>query len=373
MPIGRYEMFRIEMLPAERGDALWLTYGTKEEQHHVLIDAGPQETIPTLVPELESKISALPGKTGRVELFVITHIDADHIQGAVSLLSDNRRVTQFRDIWFNGWIHHQPEVLGRLDEVLGGRDAERLTSPLLANEKRWNRAFQGKAVAITPEGKLPTKRLRGGMEITILAPDQTALQRLAPEWAAACKKAGIDPGKGNPIIPRRWIRDELLGTAFDPDQLAKSRFSPDRAAPNSAGIAMIAAYGGKRILLLTDCPPKPIIAALDRLGPERHHFDAVKVAHHGSRAYTNRQLCERIASTKWLISTNGARFDHPDPECLARIVVSQVKPTFYLNYFSDYFSESVKLFIKKTGGRYTVKPPDRNADGTYGQGIELDV
>ena len=110
------------MLPAQRGDALWLTCGERGGQtHHVLVDGGPQETIPTLVPELERRIRALPGETNRVELFVITHIDADHIQGAVSLLSDADRVPLFGDIWFNGWKHHQPELLGR-------RDTERLTA-----------------------------------------------------------------------------------------------------------------------------------------------------------------------------------------------------------------------------------------------------
>ena len=33
-------MFTIEMLPAQRGDSIWITYGTKEEPHHVLVDAG---------------------------------------------------------------------------------------------------------------------------------------------------------------------------------------------------------------------------------------------------------------------------------------------------------------------------------------------
>jgi hypothetical protein len=363
-------MFRIEMMPAQRGDALWITYGTQADLHHILIDAGPQETIPTLVPELEARIKALPGKTNRVELFVVTHIDADHIQGAVSLLSDDTRVSLFRDIWFNGWGHHQPDVLGEPDaKLLGGPDAERVTRPLLAHTSRWNRAFRAAAVAVTAEGALPTKRLRGGMEITVLAPDKTAMLKLVPQWEKACKKAGIDAGGGAPIIRKKWIRDEVLGVGFDPDLLAASRFSADGAAPNGAGIALIAAYGGKRVLLLADCPPKPIIAALDRLGAGPHRFDAVKVAHHGSRRNTNRELCQRIVSRKWLISTNGAQFDHPDPECLARIVVSQNKPTFYLNYVTDRVAD----FIEEAGQRYTVKLPRRKADGSYGQGIALAV
>jgi beta-lactamase superfamily II metal-dependent hydrolase len=362
-------MFRIEMLPAERGDALWITYGSSR-RHHVLVDAGPLETIPTLVPELERRIAALPGDTDRVDLFVVTHIDADHIQGAVSLLSDAQRVPLFADIWFNGWKHHHRRL--KRSKMLGGPDAERFTHPLLEHPKRWNAAFGGGAVVVPSEGNLPTAQLPGGMKITLLAPDMTAMTRLVPEWGKACLRAGIDPGGGAPIVRKSWRRDRMLGTAgFDPDQLAASRFYPDRSRANAAGIAFIAEYDKKRVLFAADCPAKSIIAGLDRLtcSSELHKFAAVKIAHHGSRANTNLELCRRISSPKWLVSTNGAKFEHPDAECLARIIVTQKRPTFYLNYETDHVSK----LIAHEGERYSVQLPHRNRDGTLRTGITVPV
>lgn len=351
------------MLPAQRGDALWLTYGERGGQtHHVLVDGGPQETIPTLVPELERRIRALPGETDRVELFVITHIDADHIQGAVSLLSDADRVPLFGDIWFNGWRHHQPEVLG-------GPDAERLTAALLQHPERWNAAFGGGAVAIPEEGPLPVVELPGGLRLTVVAPDRTALARLAPEWEEACRRAGIVPGEGAEIVRKKWIRDELLG-GFEPDLLAESRFSADRGKPNGAGIVLIAEYGGKRVLLLGDNPAGPVLEALERLEPGPHQFDAVKMSHHGSRRNTSLEFGRQVQAKKWLVSTNGAQFGHPDPEAIARIVVTQrLKPVFYFNYATDRISDVVSA----AGGRYHVKLPRRRRDGTHGEGIALSV
>lgn len=353
-------MFRIDVLPAQRGDALWITYGpTDGPHHHVLVDAGPQETIPTLVPELEERIRALPGRTSRVELFVITHIDADHIQGAVSLLSDHRRVPLFRDIWFNGWKHHQPELLG-------GPDAERLTAALLEHPKRWNRAFAGGAVAIPDEGPLPVATLPGGMRMTVLAPDHGAMHKLVPEWDEACRRAGIVPGEGAAIVKKKWVRDELLG-GFEPDLLAEAPFSADRGRPNGAGIALIAEYDGKRLLLLADNPARPIRAALDRLGPGPHRFDAVKMSHHGSRRNTDLELARQVQSRRWLLSTNGAQFGHPDPEALARVVVAQErKPTFF-NYVTDHLSD----ILAAAGDRYAVTLPRRHRDGTYAEGISV--
>ena len=347
------------MLPAQRGDCLWLTYGTEAKQRHVLIDGGPSDTIATVVPQLEQRIKALPGRDNRVELLAITHVDADHIQGVVSLLSDHRRVRLFRDIWFNGWEQIRPDVLG-------GVDGERLTAALLTSPERWNRAFDGKAVVTPPEGDLPVVTLRDGLRLTLLTPSRAALDRLAPEWEDACRKAGIEPGKGAQIARKGWMRDELLG--FDPDTLATAAFSPDRSPPNGSSITAIAEFDGKRVLLLGDGTAPEVIAGLRRLGDGPFDFDAVKLAHHGSRRNTNLELCKMIRSRKWLVSTNGAVFGHPDPECLARVIVTQDKPTFYLNYVTDRVTD----LINDAGDRYRVALP-RKVKGEFSQGIVVKI
>lgn len=354
-------MFTIEALPAQRGDALWITYGTAEEKHHVLVDAGPSNTIDTLVPDLERRISALPGRADRVELLIVTHIDADHIQGVISLLSDPRRVPLFRDVWFNGWKH--------VSETLGGVDAERLTAVLEQHPDHWNAAFDGNAVMIPDAGELPVLQLAGGMTITVLAPDAAALRKLAPKWEAEVRKAGLVPGEGAPIVRARWIRDELLG-GFEPDLLAGARFSSDPSAPNGAGISVIAEWGGKRALLLGDSPPRPILAALDRLEPRPHRFDVVKMSHHGSRRNTDLAFAEAVQSPKWLVSTDGAIFGHPDAEALARVVVSQRRrPTFYVNYATEHIAD----IVDAAGERFRVKLPRRRGDGTHAEGITVTV
>lgn len=355
-------MFRIELLPAQRGDAIWITYGPDAGPHrHVVVDAGPAETVSTLVPALEERIRALPGTEDRIELLVVTHIDADHVQGAVALLSDPRRVPLFRDVWFNGWRHHQPELLG-------GVDAERLTASLALHPDRWNRAFGGEAVRVPDEGSPSAVELEGGMCITVLAPDADALRRLVPEWEKACLKAGVVPGEGAPIVRRSWRRDELLG-GFDADLLASARFSSDPSRPNRAGIAFVAEYDGRRALLLSDCTPAPVLAALDRLESRPHRFDAVKMAHHGSRRNTSIEFARAVQSPRWLVSTDGAVFGHPDPEALARVVVEQEEPpTFFFNYDTRHIADVVAA----AGERFRVAlPRERRGVREEGMAVEL--
>lgn len=350
-------MFTIEMLPAQRGDALWLTYGEPPDLHHVLIDGGPRETIGTLVPELERRIAALPGRANRLELLVVSHIDADHIQGIVSLLSGPPRLKLFRDVWFNGFKHLAPDLLG-------GPDGERLTELLEQDPGRWNKAFAGGPAVVPEDADLPTVRLKAGLELTLLTPTGEALAKLAPKWEKEVIKAGLTPGKGA-AVPRAWQRDELLG--WDIDRAAAAAYRPDRAEPNGSSITFIATYDGKSVLCAADAHSEMLTKGLDRLGPGPHRFTAVKLSHHGSRGNLGPGFLERVRSANWLISTNGASFGHPHPESLARIITTQKRPTFHLNYVTSH----VEDLIGGAGDRYRVRLPKRRRDGTYDEGLGL--
>jgi hypothetical protein len=353
-------VFTIELLPAQRGDCLWITYGEPGDLHHVLVDGGPQETIPTLVPELEKRIATLPGRTNRIDLLVVTHVDADHIQGVVSLLSDPRRVPLFKDVWFNGWPHLHG--LSATEEVLGAPDGERLTLALREHPTHWNRAFRGGPVEVPATGPLPVKELAGGLELTVLGPTRRALERLAPEWQRACAEAGIVPGHGTRIGTRSWQRADLLG--FDINLLKQAPYRRDRSAPNGTSITLIARYAGRSVLLTGDAHAEELLLGLDRLSPGVHDFTAVKMSHHGSQRNTNSELCERIRSRQWLISTNGAVFGHPDNEALARVVASQQKPTFVLNYATEHVND----LVENAGDAYGVRLPRLRKNGTHAEG-----
>ena len=91
----------IEMLPARHGDALWIEWGDESDRHRMLIDGGPTATY----KELKSRFEALDPTDRHVELFVVTHIDADHIDGAIRLLNDEALGVTYSDIWFNEHRH----------------------------------------------------------------------------------------------------------------------------------------------------------------------------------------------------------------------------------------------------------------------------
>src|SRR4051812_5937024 len=76
-------MFEIKMLPAREGDCLWLRYGDAKKPRQILFDAGRAAT----AVELKARFRALKRAERRFELLVISHVDRDHIEGALSLLT----------------------------------------------------------------------------------------------------------------------------------------------------------------------------------------------------------------------------------------------------------------------------------------------
>lgn len=344
-------MFSIEMLPAQRGDCLWLTYGQPDELHHLIVDGGPQETIQMLVPELTRRIRSL-GDKDCVELLVITHVDVDHIQGVTQLLVPSGANKWFRDIWFNGYHH-----LG--DGILGGRQGEQLTTALNRAKGRWNKAFCHKAVVIPDEGDLPTKQLNGGMKLTLLSPTKAKLAKMVTRWDKDCARAGLIPGEGLDLPKPLPPEDGILGGSLD--DLAASKFSADPEPPNGSSIAFIAEYEGKRVLLGADAHAPVLLAALKRLGSGPYDFAAVKVPHHGSKKNLSFDLANAINCKCWLFSSNGALFHHPNAETIARIVKAQpTKPTLYFNYLSN---DNERWKTGPESDRYRTKYPAADKAG----------
>jgi beta-lactamase superfamily II metal-dependent hydrolase len=107
--------------------------------------------------------------------------------------------------------------------------------------------------------------------------------------------------------------------------MATERDEPDTTKPNGTSIAFALAHDNRRVLFGADAHPDDLAQALRRLEPEaeRIHFDAVKVIHHGSAANNTSQLTGLLESPLWLISTDGSRHRHPDPEAIARIVLTK--------------------------------------------------
>ncbi|MBS0544784.1 MAG: hypothetical protein JSR40_13725 [Proteobacteria bacterium] len=333
--------FRIELLPALHGDCLLVEYGNASRTRRMLIDGGPIGGY----KQLEARLNALPAGDHRFELVVMSHVDTDHVEGIVRLFANQPVPIRVIDIWFNGWNHLQPD--GR---VLGGKQGEFLSALIVRRfqQDQWNHAFDGKAVVVPDDGPLPERRLASddGMKLTLLSPTNATLDRMREKW-----KSDLGPEVTPGDLDAAWASlagrkaylpgQGLLGTTPELDTLLQRQLKIDDAAPNGSSIAFLAEYGGKSCLFLADAHHEVITASLRRLlkqrGEQVLRVDAVKVAHHGSAGNISDELLALIDSPRFLISTNGAQFGHPDAEAVQRIIARSIHqpPTLCFNYDSD--------------------------------------
>jgi beta-lactamase superfamily II metal-dependent hydrolase len=344
------------MMPAAHGDCLWVEYGDPTSPRRLLIDGGAAGTYKRA---LRDRLLDIPQERRRFELLVVTHIDADHIAGVLDLLQDDEVDFHAKDIWFNGYRHlpnENPDTLGPLQ-------GERLTDLLVKPGVTWNGGFRRAAISVPGDGELPRVELEDGLLLTLLSPTPGKLAELKPVWDKVVRKAGLDPNQPRPEEVKTAEGFELLG-APDVQSLAAEPFQEDDAEANGSSIAMLMEFEGRRVLLAGDAHPGVMTAAIRRLaGGGKLAVDACKLPHHGSKANVNRQFLQALDCRKWLFSSNGAQFRHPDRQAVARVITwGGAEPELIFNYRTKY-NDIWDSHLLREQHRYAASYPSADADG----------
>jgi hypothetical protein len=342
-------VFRVELLPARHGDCIWLEYGSTKDRRIVLIDGGPLSAF----DNIKSRIEQLPLQSRRFELLVVSHIDSDHIAGIIQLLGPASLGATFKEIWFNGWVQLRRPIAGF--SALGDRRESDARSPwegtvlqqrIPSSGLRWNSSFGGNAICLARDKDPPEVFLEGGLQITLLSPDVQSLTKLRTAWGQALTRIGIDPDDEKAISERIQRDKRYRGPEFAAlsegliRDLSAVTDNLDDAIANGSSIAFLAEFAGKRCAFLADAHSSVIESSFRRIaacrGERPLRIDAVKVSHHGSKGNTTRELLKLIDCKRFLISTDGSQFLHPDDETIARLVQFGSKPVILsFNYRSD--------------------------------------
>jgi hypothetical protein len=319
-------MIRVEMLPAERGDALLVEYGRrKKATNYVLIDGGPVNSgLYDAVRERLRKIPVSADGRRHFDLLVITHVDTDHIEGVIRLLQDDELRCVFDDIWYNGWRHLAAVDSAAKVSVLGPKQGEFLGAILHHQGRPWNQYLEGGPVVVPDDGDLPVVTLRGGLTLTLLSPTVAKLESLARTWDKVVRATGFEPGD----VDAAYAQFEGLWWAKGPATLGDDErilSSNDNTEANGSSIAFLAELGTRAVLFASDAHDDALTATLRRLRSSRGlteplRLDALKLSHHGSKNNTTAQLLREVACDRYLVSTSGHRFDHPDALAIKRVI-----------------------------------------------------
>jgi len=343
-------IFTIDMLPAREGDCLWITYGDETGKRHVLIDAGRQATGKVV----RDRLAALPADERRLELVVVTHVDRDHIEGMLDLAEADFYGVEVGDIWFNGYVH----LLAAFDPM-GAVQGERLTEALSRPGRPWNEAFERRRVAIEPGRPIALPPLAGGLRLTLLSPTPEKLEDMRPEWEKEVRIAGMKQGlAAEDAVPAGFQR---MG-GIDVDKLAAQAFVDDDAEANGTSIALLAEFAGRRVLLGADSHCDVLTQSVRALaGGGKLKLDAFKIPHHGSAHNVSRELLDLIECRRFLLSTNGSYFHHPEAGAMSRIVrFGGANPQLIFNYRTEETEIWDDPDLKDRYGYSAIYPPAAN-------------
>lgn len=358
-------MFDITFLPATIGDAIWVSYGSGDKRHHILIDGGTRGTRKYIA----KMVKALPEDQRHIELVVVTHYDKDHIGGVLSILERDELKASIGEVWFNAYSHLPDD--GE-EESFGALQAEALATQILTKQLPWNKHFEGKAVSVSEEGGVPVIDLPGGMKLMLLSPSPASLAELRQKWEDELSDEGIDPGSGE-VIGGGAEEEEALepgvesfgaGDAPDMDALLEVPFVGDKSPANGSSIAFVAEFEGKRALFAADAHVPQLINSIDRLLPGgKLPLDLFKISHHGSKGTVSRELIAKVDCKRFVFSTNGSIFNHPDHESIARVLAEAGdNPELLFNYLSpDNKIWGVQAIQQMHG--YTARFPEEGDSG----------
>jgi hypothetical protein len=308
----------LEMLPAKHGDALLLTWGPLTGRHRLLIDGGPASAYPKVGARLREVAAQ-----GPLDLLVLTHIDADHIEGTLLLTNDADLSIGIGEYWFNGPAQISPR--------LGTAQGEMLAALIGARGIPLNAAFGKAAIRAPDAGSLPVHRLPGGLTLTVLGPDSTSLTKLSAEWLGTLKDGGLAFDSEAQALEALRKRTELnpaktylSGERRRPSisDLLQMPSPKDTSTANRSSIVLLAEYAGSSVLLPGDATPTALLTGVRRLLAERSldrvHLTALKLPHHGSTRNVTKELLELLPADNYLFSSDGGRHDHPDDVAVAK-------------------------------------------------------
>ena len=89
----------LEIIQASEGDCFFLSFTFESRRFNMMIDSGPSKC---WNDELRAFLDNLNSRGERVNVLLITHIDSDHIGGALKLFSEEKYSNMIDEVWYNG-------------------------------------------------------------------------------------------------------------------------------------------------------------------------------------------------------------------------------------------------------------------------------
>lgn len=379
----------IHFLPAMAGDCFVLEFVNKE---CIIIDCGFKSTYTEYLRPL---LIELRDKGCWITLLLITHIDQDHIEGAIALLEENGQannpnVIPIYNVWFNGFFNtllKRSEFSQRIRALSEEQKQikENILNDLLMQVQgesqeisaKYSMSFEElclkngyclnfqfldgtvKRIDINRSQVLTRSIPIGACNLVVLSPTDKELDKLADTLnLEMIRNFGVDYAISEDSHfmklfelfmeheAERINREEFISATNEnlENWLGTSSMAPMNAI-NRASIVVEIQYKDLKMLFTGDSDSALWYEYLEE------KYQVIKLSHHGT-AYPNRALLNHSRADVLLISTNGGRGKrHPEKETLAQAILAGNK-VLYCNY--DIPQQDILEKLQKKYGYYIV-------------------
>jgi beta-lactamase superfamily II metal-dependent hydrolase len=240
--------------------------------------------------------------TNEASFVILTHIDEDHILGAIPLLEDVPKKFSLQKVYLNS------------SEQIPVNDSHGNIS--VRQAKTVEKLLDQKNIPVSTLIEGQTLKITKYLSLEIISPTKDDLRILHK------KKFQHDS-------VNKDIQISINSDKYDFSHLVSKKdefLSVNADIVNACSIAFILHYKQKRLLYLSDAHPEVIATYLENLGHSINNklvVDMVKLSHHGSSKSISNRLLDLISCSNYWISTNGGKANakHPSPTTLAKIAV----------------------------------------------------
>lgn len=345
-------MVEVHLKSANEGDFIVISYGDKKISH-ILIDGG----VSTNGYDFQEIVQQIYNNGEVIEALILTHIDNDHINGAldgIGRLDGDILQKTIKKIYFNTC-----EGIKREQNIVDACKNNAEDSLKVMNHSKG----YGVDEAVSFLEMLEYKKIRDKLVdyvvmgnvleldkeaiLKVISPGKKELEKLYKKWEDGKKKRNAEGYAANFELAEK-----------DLFELKKEILYSDGSVNNKSSIAFLFEYKGIKIAFLADANSSVCLKGLKKFEKDVYNADAVKVSHHGSRSNTSDKLLKKINTSNYLLSTDGHGGDVPSKVVIAHMLHMKKEeetvnlycnyPWWRITYHNKYFTKKDKeMYIDK--------------------------
>ncbi|MCY7008349.1 MBL fold metallo-hydrolase [Fusobacterium simiae] len=364
------EKIKIKIFPAFYGDCFLITIQEEEKVINILIDGGLSKTYEDYLKPILTEIAE---KGEELTLLICTHIDSDHIRGLISFLADNntKKYINIKEIWFNGFeqiINSERNLSGNIknsdeniidDIIKKGYEDEFIEttnisikegislSSLIEYGKYNHNTISNKKAIVDSLEKIEISK---NISIKIINPNTYILNRLEKEWQSEMNKKNFyfSISKNLKLVSsfeflisrlRDYYTKETnkISSKDSIEDYLTDLKSEDYSIVNESSISFILEAYNKKFLFLGDSIIRNkdkcnIISNIINEYGDSVEFEVIKLSHHGSNCNISKDFINIFKAKEYIFSTNSERFDHPDMDVIANLILEKTPKALIFNY-----------------------------------------